>query len=85
MFIRFTPVVCAILALAGVTTASTDSACQKGATLECCKTAGDTNSGWQGSDCTEVSSTSKCDSKHTALCCYDIKGSSAGTCYEASS
>ncbi|KAG1878912.1 hypothetical protein F4604DRAFT_1754850 [Suillus subluteus] len=78
MFIR---VVLAILALAGVTAASAVSTCENDATLVCCKNAEDTNSGWQGSHCTKVSTGSKC--KHTALCCYDVKGSSAGTCYEA--
>ncbi|KAG1734624.1 hypothetical protein EDB19DRAFT_1911024 [Suillus lakei] len=79
MFIRFTPVVLAILALAGVTAAST---CENDSTLVCCKEAGNTNSGWQGSQCTKVSAASKC--KYTALCCYNVEGSSAGTCYEAS-
>ncbi|KAG1795851.1 uncharacterized protein BJ212DRAFT_1409882 [Suillus subaureus] len=67
MFIR---VVLAIFALAGVTAASAVSTCENDATLVCCKNAGDTNSGWQGSHCTKVSTASKC--KYTALCCYDV-------------
>ncbi|KAG2347362.1 hypothetical protein BDR05DRAFT_957999 [Suillus weaverae] len=75
MFIR---VVLAILALAGATVASV---CENDATPVCCEQAGSTLES-QGSHCTKVSTASKCN--YTALCCYNVKGSSAGTCYEAS-
>ncbi|KAG0708561.1 hypothetical protein DFH29DRAFT_423346 [Suillus ampliporus] len=83
MFVRFTPVVLALLALAGVTTASVAPACQGSTTLECCENAEDAPTGWQGSPCTKVSAVSKC--KYTALCCNIVEGSSAAKCYKASS
>ncbi|KAF8833323.1 hypothetical protein BDN67DRAFT_976648 [Paxillus ammoniavirescens] len=71
MFARLTPTILALLAIVGIAAARD---CQ----TVCCKSAGNSPSGWQGSSCTPVGADGAC--AYTKLCCYDIEGDSAAEC-----